>query len=141
MSQQAHARMRNFTVSIPEDVCTSLVEGYKKYLTSDGGITTDEAKDYDITAVLNYAVYAHSEMIAGGITLNADFKETTINPFSQRIEEASDLIVDEMSDPLWDIKAEVFERLKKANYYSEDAEGPDHEDELIKIMIQLVEKF
>lgn len=76
--------MRKFTMELSEEECNSLVEGYKTYLTSEGGITDDEVKDYDILAVLNYAVYAHSEMIVG-LTIRPNFKETTVKSKEVRI--------------------------------------------------------
>ena len=60
---------------------------------------------------------------------------------TDRIEKASDHIVDEMNEPLMDIMVEVFERLRSAGYYADDAQGPDHETELRQIMTKLVEKF
>ena len=54
--------------------------------------------------------------------------------------QAADLINDELSATLWDLKVEVFERLKTLKWFPETAHGPDNEEELRKIMHQLVEQ-
>lgn len=66
--------MRKFVIELTEDVCDNLVEAYKNHLTSDGGVSPEEVKDYSIIDVLNYAIYAHSDM-STGIIVNPNFKE------------------------------------------------------------------
>jgi len=64
---------------------------------------------------------------------------------SERTPEELDAVIEslqekDISDDVWTFKAEVFEMMRNLGFYPEDAEGPDHEDELRTIMVRLVEE-
>ena len=63
---------------------------------------------------------------------------------SERTEQEITAIVDALQekgldDDVWTFKAEVFEAMRQLGFYPEDAEGPDHEEELRDVMKRLVE--
>ena len=64
---------------------------------------------------------------------------------SKRTPEELDAVIEtlqekDINDDVWTFKAEVFEMMRQLGFYPENAEGPDHEDELRAVMVRLVEE-
>ena len=56
-----------------------------------------------------------------------------------QVETATDLIKYAMRDTIWDVKVEIFARLKLNDYYSHDAPIGAHNEELTQILQKLLE--
>ncbi len=55
-------------------------------------------------------------------------------------EKATALIKDEMRDTIWDVKVEIFARLKLNDFYPHDAPIGAHNEELNQILQKLLEE-
>jgi hypothetical protein len=47
----------------------------------------------------------------------------------------SDVIATDFEDKLWDLKAEIFEAMKRLGAVPEDAEGSDCEEEIKQVLV------
>jgi hypothetical protein len=50
------------------------------------------------------------------------------------VEGISNVIAVDFNDRLWDLKADIFEAMKKLGAVSEFAEGPDYEEEIEEVV-------